>query len=334
MSCCKCHKNLVLNILKVNKGLILQQTRCHSTKWINSTFSLTLQNDNKVSQTYQLELGEAILDNTSTSAPSILAVHPTGSSYKQFSGLSSIIKPGSCSGLFGLNMFGYGLSDRWNGDHRRQTIQDHAAMVSSAVLAARPEASWHLIGHSMGGGSVLAAAATQPELSSRLSSVTVFEPNLFSLLQAGNQEEQRVLADGDLFFHHMLKAAAEEDWDLWGKLFYRFWFDGNWEGLEESTKNVLLQSTMPTTVHEIQGLKGAIDQGPDVARNMMDNLADLKCRKRMIISAVPGLGSKDSLFGLARLLKREAGFEIVRAPIGGHMGPVTHRDVVLPLLLS
>ena len=177
-------------------------------------------------------------------------------------------------------------------------------------------------------------AATKSDFTDRLASVSVFEANLFSLLLVGNAEEQRVLADGDIFFNHMMTAASAEDWDMWGKLFYRFWFDGKWDSLEEGAKKVLLHTTVPHTVYEIQSLKWAIDEGPDLARSMMDTLADLKCRKRMVISAVPGIGSKDSLTALANLLKREAGFEIVRAPFGGHMGPVTHRNEVLPLLLN
>ena len=268
--------------------------RCHSTKWLSSTFNLTLHNDQQVPQTYQLELGEADIPDANPNTPSILAVHPSGSSYKQWSGLSNFIEPGSCSGLFGLNMFGYGLSDRWTIEHRTQQILDHVSMVTSAATAARPETSWHLIGHSMGAGSVLATAATQSELSDRLASVTVFEPNLFSLLLVGNAEEQRVLADGDIFFKHMMAAASAEDWDMWGKLFYRFWFDGKWDALEEGAKKVLLHTTVPHTVYEIQSLKWAIDQGPDLARSMMDRLADLRCKKKMVVSAVPGKGSKDS----------------------------------------
>ena len=139
------------------------QARSHSTKWSSSTFNLTLYNDQQVPQTYQMELGEANISDPDPCSPSILAVHSSASSYNQWSGLSTHIEPGSCSGLFGLNMFRYGLLERWNVDHRKQQKTDHVMMVSSAAAAAKPESSRHLVGHSMGGGSVLAMVRKKSE---------------------------------------------------------------------------------------------------------------------------------------------------------------------------
>ena len=316
------------------KTKIWQQIRCHSTTWKSTTFDVTVFDDKNVPFNYQLELGQANLSHQALSetAPAILAVHPSGSTYKQWSGLAPLLTPNKFSGLYGLNMFGYGLSDKWNAEHREQTIQDQVLMVTSAASAAG-EKSWHLVGHSMGAGSVLATAGTYTDLTDTLASITVFEPNLFSLLQVGNAEEQRILADGDGFFKEMMQAAKKEDWDMWGRLFYRFWFDGRWDDLDKRTQKVLVGTTVPHTIHEIMSIKWAINQGPDLARTMLDRLASLPCKKTMVISAVPGIGSKDSLRALANLLRRETGFKIVHAPEGGHMGPVTHKDTVLPLLL-
>ena len=116
MFCCKCSSSIASSFM-IPRRLGSQPVRCHSTKWLSSTFNLTLHNDQQVPQTYQLELGEANIPDANPNTPSILAVHPSGSSYKQWSGLSNFIESGSCSGLFGLNMFGYGHSDRWNNEH-------------------------------------------------------------------------------------------------------------------------------------------------------------------------------------------------------------------------
>ena len=83
MLCCKCNQNLFLTISTVPKWLFSQSVRCHSTKWLSSTFNLTLHNYQQVPQTYQLELGEADIPDVNPNTPSILAVHPSGSSYKQ-----------------------------------------------------------------------------------------------------------------------------------------------------------------------------------------------------------------------------------------------------------
>ena len=281
-----------------------------------------------------MDLGEASLSSSlvSEKAPAILAVPPSGSSYKQWSGFVPFLQPGHFSGLFGVNMFGYGGSDQWNENHRKQTLNDHVLMVTAAV-SATGKSLVHLIGHSMGGGAVLAAAGSSTDLADKLASLTVFEPNLCSLLLAGNAEEQRVVADGDGFAHEMIKAAEKEDWDTWGRIYCQFWMDVRWDDLDERVKKAIIGATVPHTIHECISIKWAIDQGPSLAADMLDKLAQLSCKKRLIVSAVQGIGSKDSLKALSHLLKREAGFEIVHAPVGGHMGPVTHSKEVLPLML-
>ena len=122
----------------------------YSTVWSSSSFNLTLHNDGGEQRTYKMDLGQAELPHSDplNDAPSILAVHPSGSSYKQWSGLSSIAAPGAFSGLYGINMFGYGLSDKWDIGHRTQQISDHVVMITKAAEAANPLAKWHLIWHS------------------------------------------------------------------------------------------------------------------------------------------------------------------------------------------
>ena len=223
--------------------------RYHSSVWSSSSYQLTLHNDQGEHRDYQIELGQAQLHHPGhpPDAPSILAVHPSGSSYKQWGALSSISGPGAFSGLFGVNMFGYGLSDRWDIGHRKQRISDHVKMIIEATEAANSSSSWHLIGHSMGAGAVLATAATRSELSAKLSAVCVYEPNLFSLLLVGNTREQMALAEGSVFFEQMMAAAASEDWDMWGRLFYKFWFDGKWDSVEEKAKKIQIQKKHKVT---------------------------------------------------------------------------------------
>ena len=146
---------------------------------------------------------------------------------------------------------------------RGPSLTDFSCLVSSCCsLSTLP---LHLLGHSMGGGVALAAAALLPTLPVRSltviiitiitiiiallptlpnRSLTVFEPNLFSILAAGNSQERQVkavrsfvatvylklqvLKAASHFFEAMLAAAEKEDWEVWGQTFHAFWFKGMW----------------------------------------------------------------------------------------------------------
>ena len=53
----------------------------------------------------------------------------------------------------------------------------------------------------------------------------------------------------------------------------------------------------------------------------------------MVLGAGQDCGAGEPSAALAELLAREAGFRVVRAAAGGHMGPLTHPGEVLPLML-
>eukprot|EP00092_Neocalanus_flemingeri_P033767 GFUD01036714.1.p1 GENE.GFUD01036714.1~~GFUD01036714.1.p1 ORF type:complete len:215 (-),score=73.28 GFUD01036714.1:69-677(-) len=192
---------------------------------------------------------------------------------------------------------------------------------------------WHLLGHSMGGGLVLATAGLRSHLATRLVSLTVFEPNLFCLLAAGSEEEKEMARVGEEFFDNMLAAAQRDDLDAWGETFYQFWFTGDWSCIDEGARAKLVNTTLPNTIHEIQALKWTMEQGQEYAEMLLRNLSAVKGRKRFILSHDPGPGSQNISIAMANLLRREAGFEVLSAPAGGHMGPITHPQLVLPLLV-
>jgi len=291
--------------------------------------SLPEFNDNPL----EIEYGKVNLACEDEKTAAILAVHPSGSNYRQFSQLPSYVPTGYASMLVGLNMFGYGKSDTWGSGYRPPTLEDMVRMVDGVVAAEGSAQSWHLVGHSMGGGLLLATAGLRTQLRPYLISLTVFEPNLFLLLAAGNEEEKQGAKVGAEFFNTMLAAAAEKNWELWGETFHKFWFPGDWSSIDQNVRAKLVNTTLPSTIHEIQAFQWGMEQGPMYAKTLLRNLSLIRGRKRFVMSAEPGIGSKDVSLLLGSLLEREAGFEVVVAPVGGHMGPLTHPDQVLPLLL-
>jgi len=254
---------------------------------------------------------------------SVLALHASGCSYKQWDKMGALL---ACP-LVAPNMFGYGQSEPWP-SNRDPDITDFVALLTSAN-APTPT---HLIGHSMGGGIALAAAGTSPEL--KLSSISVFEPNLFSLLAGGGSEDQEVLNEALKFFEGMLDYANREAWEQWGQLFHAFWFDdqGSWNRLADLEKQKLVGSTVPHTVHEIKAIMSTMDKGEEYAEEILDSLSKIAGPKRVVIGNGRCL-ARNLTLALAQLLQNKAGFQVVHAPVGGHMGPLTHPHQVLPLLL-
>ena len=327
--------------MKVYKLLQCCKLQCHiqpiqtystKTDWANHTFVQAMPSCG--GKEIAVEYGCVTLAGSDDSQAAILAVHPAGSSYRQFSKLPGYVGRGYAGTLVGLNMLGYGRSGPWDGGQGTPTMEDLVGMVDGVMAAEGRSQDWHFLGHSMGGGLLLAAAGSRPQMNSKLVSLSVFEPNLFSLLIAGNREEREQARAGEKFFRNMLDAADREDWEAWGQTFYHFWFTGDWGGIDEGARAKLVNTTLPNTIHEIQALQWAMEQGEEYADMLLRNLMAVKGRKRIILSHNPGPGSKPVSQALADVLKRKAGFEILVAPAGGHMGPVTHPQQVLPLLLG
>jgi len=316
----------------LNSALAWPSTKKNTLQRLSST-SASWQSTTHWVGGLEVEIGQMNPESTNGEAPpardnhaianSVLAVHASGCSYKQWGKIGPLL---SCS-LVAPNLYGYGRSEPWP-SNRTPDIADYVALLTSAK--APPPV--HLIGHSMGGGIALAAAATSPDL--KLSSITVFEPNLFCLLAAGTPDDRKMWSEALKFFEGMLNCASREAWEEWGQLFHAFWFDdqGAWSRLDDLSKQKLVGSTVPHTVYEIQAIMSTMERGDEYAKNVLESLSILGGQKRVVLGNAQCLARQPSL-ALAELLKQKAGFQVVQAPVGGHMGPLTHPHQVLPLLL-
>ena len=103
------------------------------TVWESNLFPLHLP-----SHTLQVEYGVVHLGHIDQPGPAILAVHPAGSSYKQFSKLPALVPAGYASKLVGLNMLGYGKSDPWGEGQGQPTLEDLVGMVEGVMEQLTP----------------------------------------------------------------------------------------------------------------------------------------------------------------------------------------------------
>mmetsp|Transcript_2323 Transcript_2323/g.3703 ORF Transcript_2323/g.3703 Transcript_2323/m.3703 type:complete len:154 (-) Transcript_2323:386-847(-) len=143
----------------------------------------------------------------------------------------------------------------------------------------------------------------------------------------------------------MVRTASADNFDLWGPLFYDFWFsqhpEDTWDHLDLDQRERLLATTIPHTYHEVNSLLVALESS--TATTDLNALADhmknplLSAGGHIILSASPGRGSREPLTNLANLLQRRCAFSLSTLSIGGHIAPITHPehfiDHVLPHLV-
>lgn len=295
-------------------------------------------------------------DGQDIHSPSILVIHCSGSTYRQFSQLPSFLPPNSCSRVYGLNLWGSGRTDPWPGDLRVQTLADQTQFViqtTKAAIADQTKAvgggsdqKWHLIGHSFGGFVAVSAVGMDREFSEKVSELTLFEPNPFYLLSAGNQEERDTLEEYQRRFHQTFNkwcfdtrsSLSEEEiieiMDYMTQDFYQFFFGNNFASLTPEQKPKMFPHGITSThASEHYALKDSLAIGPRLAPGIIKNIARVD-KKRLIVSRNPGPGARNLLKAMGTLLEREAGFELVEAEVGDHLAPITHKQQIFPLFFK
>ncbi|KAJ8601018.1 hypothetical protein CTAYLR_007957 [Chrysophaeum taylorii] len=245
--------------------------------------------------------------------PVVVALHCSGSSYKQWSSLAVALEnSGGFSRLVAPNLFGSGRTEPWRGGE--QTLDDQAALVRACV-----DEPCLIVGHSHGGSVAIRCGDLALGL-------VLFEPNHFFLL---GQD-----LDALTFVHRMRAAAEADDRDEWGRLFWDFWFrqsdDDVWDDLAPDLKRKLVDPTLPHTYHEITSLLLAM--GPGVERDLvvLDALGD---KVHLLLSPEPGLGFRPVLARYRRLFAT-LGAQVFDAPVGGHVAPITHPDPTAAFVAS
>lgn len=171
----------------------------------------------------------------------------------------------------------------------------------------------HLVGHSYGGAIALQAALRHPH---QVASLTLYEPVRFSLLfgsPATGAAAQAVIAFGReierLALAGELMASAERFVDYWSGA-------GTWAQMKPSRQHALA-AHMPKIGAEFDALFS--DGTPHHAYR----------RLRMPVRLLAGERSPQPVRLIAlRLAARLPNAELIALPGLGHMGPVTHPDVV------
>jgi pimeloyl-ACP methyl ester carboxylesterase len=240
--------------------------------------------------------------------PGVVCLHSNASNSSQWRALMECLAP--TFRVLAPDSYGAGKSPAWPTD-RLVGLRDEVALLEPVfALAKKP---FTLVGHSYGAAVALIAALAQPH---RVRALALYEPTLFALLDAESPPPNE--ADG-IRAAVAGAAAALDAGDPAGaaEWFIDYWMGpGAWARTPEPRKGPIASSVV-----NVRGWAGALLDEP----TPLETFATLDVPVLFMI----GKDSPASSLGVARLLtKTLPRVEVIEFEGLGHMGPVTHSDVV------
>ena len=242
------------------------------------------------------------------SGPGVVCLHANASTSGQWRALMEKLAPRFH--VIAADSYGAGKSPAWPTD-RQPVLRDEVALLEPAFASAGDP--FALVGHSYGAAIALITAFTQPR---RVRALTLYEPTLFSLVDADSPPPND--ADGIKGAVAAARAYLDAgDPDRAAEQFIDFWMGkGAWAATPKERK-----PPIAAAVANVRGWAHALMREP----------TPLSAFRTLNIPVLymTGSDSPASSLGVARLLKGALPrVETVEFKGLGHMGPVTHPDVV------
>jgi pimeloyl-ACP methyl ester carboxylesterase len=243
--------------------------------------------------------------------PGVVCVHSNASSSSQWRALMDALAPRFH--VLAADSYGHGKGPAWPAD-RTVALGDEAALLEPVFAAAGHPFS--LVGHSYGGAVALVAAAAQPQ---RVRALALYEPTLFSLARAADSRGGTVGIEDAVRRAGLALDAG--DTGRAAQSFIDFWMgDGAWDQTPESRKAPIAASMV-----NVRGW----------ARALMNEPTPLEAFARLDIPVLymTGRDSPESSLCVARLLTAALPrVQVIEFEGLGHMGPLTHPQVVNPAI--
>ena len=240
--------------------------------------------------------------------PGVVCTHSNASTSGQWRGLMDLLAPQFH--VLAPDSYDAGKSPHWPSD-RIIRLQDEVALIEPVL--ARAGTPFALVGHSYGAAIALIAALASPE---RVRAMALYEPTLFSLHDAETPSPN----EADAIRDAVADAAAALDTgnqDAAAERFIDYWMGaGAWKRTPESRK-----APIAASVANVRRWGYALTTEP----TPLDAFRSLNVPVLYMV----GKASTPSARGVARILASALPrVELVEFENLGHMGPVTHPDVV------
>jgi len=240
------------------------------------------------------------------SGPGVVCLHSNASSSSQWRGLMELLA--ARFHVLAPDTYGAGKSPPWP-QGRKVALRDEVALLDPVF--ARAGERFSLVGHSYGGGIALIGALAHRQ---RLRSMALYEPTLFALVERESPNDVDGIRNA---VAAAVAALGRGDAPAAARCFIDFWMDeGAFDRMPER-----VQAASAEAVRNIQGWKDALFGEPTPAQAF----AALDVPVLLMVGAKSPLSSRAVARRLAGLLPRA---ELVELEGLGHMGPITHPDVV------
>jgi pimeloyl-ACP methyl ester carboxylesterase len=243
---------------------------------------------------------------------SVVCLHANASSSSQWRGLLEEL--GATHHVLAPDLYGAGKSPDWPSS-REIALADEVDFIEPVL--ARATAPLVLVGHSHGAAVALVAALRQP---ARVRALVLYEPTLFALVDAhqpapnGADGIRQAVADAGAALDAGRPDAAAER-------FIDFWMDaGSWRQMPAQR-----QAAIAAAIVNVRRWGHALftESTPLAAFGALT----------MPVLVMLGERSPESAQAVARqLVPALPQVQLHRLPALGHMGPVTHPEVVNPVI--
>jgi pimeloyl-ACP methyl ester carboxylesterase len=240
--------------------------------------------------------------------PGVVCIHSNASSSGQWCALMDLLAPKFH--VLAPDSYDAGKSPSWPSS-RVIGLRDEVALI--APVLARAGSPLMLVGHSYGAAVALVAAIVNPD---RVRALALYEPTLFSLLDA----ESPTPNDADGIRNAVAAAGLALDAgnpDAAAAHFIDYWMgDGAWKQTPELRK---------------PPIAAAVANVRRWAHALFTEATPLEAFRALDIPVFYMVGKRStrSALGVARLLSRALPrVELVEFEALGHMGPITHANVV------
>jgi pimeloyl-ACP methyl ester carboxylesterase len=244
--------------------------------------------------------------------PGVVCLHSNASTSGQWRALMDHLAPSFH--VFAPDSYDSGKSPSWPSD-RVIGLNDEVALIEPVL--ARAGSPCVLVGHSYGAAVALMAALAAPV---RIHALALYEPTLFSLLDAESPPpneadgiRQAVALSSDALVSGDADAAARHFIDYWMG-------EGSWANTPDARKPPVAES-----VKNVRRWAHALTQEPTP-------LAAFRALDVPVLYMTGGQSTR-SAHGVARLLTGALPqVEVVAFEHLGHMGLITHPEVVNPVI--
>jgi len=243
--------------------------------------------------------------------PVVLLIHSSVSANQQWRALTDALK--DRYRVLAINLFGYGETTPWPGTSP-QSLYAQAQLV--LALSEEVAGPIHLVGHSFGGSVALKAAML---LGPQVGRLILLEPNPFYLLKQNGRTraflESRGLRD------HVKCFGSLEDWPRVAERFADYWLgDGAWSAMPDKRRAAFVEA-LPPNFYEW-----------DAVMDEETTVEEWKCltaRTLVVSDQATRIPIREIVDIFAEACPHWSFHSVAE---GGHMAPLTHPDLVNPVV--